>query len=420
MTKLIDVIEKVYSGNWGEDKATPNSSLPVKCVRGADFDSLSREYLEDIPVRFINENNDNILPANTIIIEKSGGSPTQSTGRVVLISEEIKNKYNHIVCSNFCNAISIKKDWDPFFIFEYLQLVYKEGIFFNFESKTSGLKNLQLDEVFKKIPIPNFSLPEQQKIGNILRNIRNKKISNYSIIDVLEKIETSYYEEWFLRFNFETKSDKKYKDANGLFIYSNELKYDIPINWDVKKVSDIIETNLGGTPNTNKKDYWNGDIPWISSGELDSKIINSSIKKITKNGMENSSTYYANEGSVLISLVRYLRVSILGIPACFNQSVVSLSENEMYKKEYIYPFLNKMLPKLMVLRTGNQQPHINKEIVDKTFVLCPPSEVLENYYLKTRDYYNLHINLCKEIVKLDEIRDYLLPLLMSGKIRVEE
>ena len=70
MTKLIDVIEKVYSGNWGEDKATPNSSLPVKCVRGADFDSLSREYLEDIPVRFINENNDNILPANTIIIEK--------------------------------------------------------------------------------------------------------------------------------------------------------------------------------------------------------------------------------------------------------------------------------------------------------------------------------------------------------------
>ena len=311
MTKLIDIIDKFYSGDWGELNATPNSSLPVKCVRGADFDNLSIEFLDEIPVRFINEKNNSILPENSIIIEKSGGSPTQSTGRIVFVSSNIKKKCENIVCSNFCTAFTVKKEWDPFFVYEYLQLIYYRGVFFNFESKTSGLKNLQLDEAFKKIPVPNISLPEQRRISKILWDIRDKQINNYSIINMLEKMETSIYEEWFLRFNFEYEENKKYKDNNGLFIYSDELKYNIPVNWDVKRISDVINTNLGGTPNTSEKNYWNGDIPWISSGELDSNIITDSIKKITAEGVENSSTYFADEGSVLISLVRYLRVSIL-------------------------------------------------------------------------------------------------------------
>lgn len=61
------------------------------------------------------------------------------------------------------------------------------------------------------------------------------------------------------------------------------MKYNIPVNWDVKRISDVINTNLGGTPNTSEKNYWNGDIPWISSGELDLNITNS-IKKITGRG----------------------------------------------------------------------------------------------------------------------------------------
>lgn len=420
MTKLIDIIDKFYSGDWGELNATPNSSLPVKCVRGADFDNLSIEFLDEIPVRFINEKNNSILPENSIIIEKSGGSPTQSTGRIVFVSSNIKKKWENIVCSNFCTAFTVKKEWDPFFVYEYLQLIYYRGVFFNFESKTSGLKNLQLDEAFKKIPVPNISLPEQRRISKILWDIRDKQINNYSIINMLEKMETSIYEEWFLRFNFEYEENKKYKDNNGLFIYSDELKYNIPVNWDVKRISDVINTNLGGTPNTSEKNYWNGDIPWISSGELDSNIITDSIKKITAEGVENSSTYFADEGSVLISLVRYLRVSILGIPACFNQSVVSLSENDIFKKEYIYPFLKKMLPKFMALRTGNQQPHINKDIVDKAYILCPPKEILDKYYGITKKYYELHINLHKEIVLLNQIKKYILPILMNSQLQIED
>ena len=420
MTKLIDIIDKFYSGDWGESNSTPNSSLPVKCVRGADFDNLSIELLDEIPVRFISEYNNSILPENSIIIEKSGGSPTQSTGRTVFVSSNIKKKCENIICSNFCNAFVVKKEWDPFFVYEYLQLIYDSGVFFNFESKTSGLKNLQLDEAFKKIPMPNISLSEQKKISKILSDIRTKQINNYSIISILEKIETSIYEEWFLRFNFEYEKNKKYKDNNGLFIYSEELKYNIPINWEVKKISDVINTSLGGTPNTSIKEYWNGDIPWISSGELDSNIITSSIKKITKKGVDNSSTYFADEGAVLISLVRYLRVSILGISACFNQSVVSLSENDVFKKEYIYPFLKKILPKFMALRTGNQQPHINKDIVDNAYILCPPKEILDKYYEITKKYYEMHINLHKEIILLNQIRKYILPLIMNVQIKIED
>ena len=136
--------------------------------------------------------------------------------------------------------------------------------------------------------------------------------------------------------------------------------------------------------------------------------------------MDNSSTYFADEGAVLISLVRYLRVSILGISACFNQSVVSLAENDVFKKEYIYPFLKKILPKFMALRTGNQQPHINKDIVDNAYILCPPKEILDKYYEITKKYYEMHINLHKEIILLNQMRKYILPLIMNGQIKIED
>ena len=72
----------------------------------------------------------------------------------------------------------------------------------------------------------------------------------------------------------------------------------------------------------------------------------------------------------------------------------------------------------MTLRRGAQQPHINKEIVDKTLVVCPPGKKKKKYYDAVEPLYSMHMNAAKENRELTKLRDWLLPLLMNGQATV--
>ena len=72
----------------------------------------------------------------------------------------------------------------------------------------------------------------------------------------------------------------------------------------------------------------------------------------------------------------------------------------------------------MRLRTGAQQPHINKEIVEKTLIICPEKNVLERYYATVEGLYESQLNAAKENKDLVSLRDFLLPMLMNGQVKV--
>lgn len=148
--RLCDIIETYISGNWGNDEPTEDASCPVSCIRGADIVPIYNSEYNNIPLRYISEKSlsNRALQEGDIVIEKSGGSPTQSTGRVVYISKELLEEKQDIVCSNFCAAFRIKPEWDSKYVYYYLQHIYNAGVFFNFEGKTSGLKNLIMDTAF--------------------------------------------------------------------------------------------------------------------------------------------------------------------------------------------------------------------------------------------------------------------------------
>ena len=104
--------------------------------------------MENLPIRFIpTTHSDRLLHDGDIVIEMSGGSPTQSTGRSVCVTSKIVEDNNGLlICSNFCHALVIKEPYK--YYFHYLwQKLYENGNMFNFEGKTSGLRNLQLDSL---------------------------------------------------------------------------------------------------------------------------------------------------------------------------------------------------------------------------------------------------------------------------------
>ena len=185
--KISDIIDSYISGDWGNDCKTNETPYPVYCVRGADIVPISNSKYNDIPLRYVSMRSfqTRCLQEGDIIIEKSGGSPTQSTGRVVYVSKELLATKNNIVCSNFCTAFRVKKDWNAHYVFLYLQNVYNSGVFFNFEGKTSGLKNLMLDAAFKSIPIKKITIAEQTALAYSISAIDKKLSLNRQINDNL-------------------------------------------------------------------------------------------------------------------------------------------------------------------------------------------------------------------------------------------
>lgn len=133
------------SGEWGED-SLPHG-IEVHCVRGADIIEMI-----GAPIRYIAPNkSDKLLASSDIIVEISGGSPTQATGRSNYVTKTLLSYYNDaMTCSNFCQVLRLKnRDIAPYFFMSW-QLLYDNGNMFHYEGKTSGLKNLQIDTLLSE------------------------------------------------------------------------------------------------------------------------------------------------------------------------------------------------------------------------------------------------------------------------------
>lgn len=140
--KVSELLKCDIPGDWGEEEIKGNHKYKVNCIRGCDMIDMT-----DLPVRYILESNyKKLLQKDDFVIEISGGSPTQSTGRIVQITDEIIKRFNgKIICSNFCHGIRLNdKDYASYF-FQMWNMFYLNNIFFNYEGKTSGLKNFQFD-----------------------------------------------------------------------------------------------------------------------------------------------------------------------------------------------------------------------------------------------------------------------------------
>ncbi len=129
------------------------------------------------PKRFILEKNDHkLLKPYDLIVEISGGSPTQSTGRIAHISITTAKRFsNPLICSNFCKALSLK-DYKLTYNFHFFwNRLYDNKVFFGYEGKTSGIKNFLFDSFANTnfMIIPNDEM--RNKFFNIMENIEDKR-----------------------------------------------------------------------------------------------------------------------------------------------------------------------------------------------------------------------------------------------------
>lgn len=168
-TALSYFVTETIGGDWGKETAQGNYSEKVVCLRGADIPEIASGKNGDPPTRYI-------LPKNLltkqlapweIIIEISGGSPTQSTGRCALITSEMLSNYSTpIICTNFCRAIRCKNLQFAAYVYSLLLAMYNNNLFFNYENGTTGIKNLDLSSILEKEYV---YLPSEDELESFYR-----------------------------------------------------------------------------------------------------------------------------------------------------------------------------------------------------------------------------------------------------------
>ena len=244
---LADIIDTFISGDWGEESPTEDTPNAAYCVRGADIVPITNHNFTDIPQRYVCDRTKEtkLLAAGDLVIEKSGGSPTQSTGRIVYVSEDLIKVKGNVVCSNFCTAFRVKAGWNPLYVYYYWQNVYNQGAFFNFEGKTSGIKNLQLDNALSAIDIEHLPLEKQNQIVASLASIDEKIKVNRQINDNLEATAKQLYDYWFVQFDFPNEEGKPYKSSGGAMAWNEKLKREIPQEWNDCKIKDFMRIFTG-------------------------------------------------------------------------------------------------------------------------------------------------------------------------------
>lgn len=284
------------------------------------------------------------------------------------------------------------------------------------KSAVPGVNRNELHEM--SIPVVTEKI-QQVRIGELLSSFDESIAVRREINSQLEQSAQLIYDYWFNQFDFPDENGKPYKSSGGKMVYSPELKREIPACWEVAKLADVCRTYLGGTPSRSKNEFWeNGSIPWLSSGEVAEFPIIKSSESITPEGLTHSAAKLLSAGSIMISITGNIRVSVLGIDACANQSVVGVENNNRLNTMYLYFSLSQNIPKFESQMTGAVQKHINKDVVDETNLLVPSREVLEAFNEKTQPMLSSIVINRKESEMLAELRDWLLPLLMIGQVKV--
>lgn len=192
---LSSFINNDKSGDWGKEQEEGNYNQKVYCVRGADINGLNGKGELKTPERYILEKNlFKTLDPHDLIVEISGGSPVQSTGRLAYITEETLQRFDApIICSNFCKAVTLKNKYYFFNFVLQWNSIYDAGVLFGYEGKTSGIKNLLFESFVSShyTAIPPIELAE--KFYDFMKPIQIKKEKNLK-----ENQELASLRDWLL------------------------------------------------------------------------------------------------------------------------------------------------------------------------------------------------------------------------------
>ncbi|MBS7949466.1 restriction endonuclease subunit S [Streptococcus suis] len=313
-----------------------------------------------------------------------------------------------------------KNESSELFVYYVFELIKKE-----IQKTSSGSiqDNINIDYLTKlKLKVPNKDY--QDRIVNLLSTIDKKILINNQINEELEAMAKTLYDYWFVQFDFPDENGKPYKSSGGKMVYNDQLKREIPEGWGVKQLGEICEFRNG--INYEKSE----------TGDTLSKIVN--VRNIS-----NSSTFVTTHDLDSITLDRRRIESYLvtdrtilitrsGIPGA-TRIVSDIPVNTIYSGfiigatvanlnlfYYVFYHLKNIEMLMSNQSAGTIMKNISQTTLSEIRIVIPNKEIQKVFSNEVRSLLDVIENNLKQNQELTQLRDWLLPMLMNGQVKVEE
>lgn len=290
-------------------------------------------------------------------------------------------RVNHKMCSSEYLLTVLQSSY----VLKQIEQVSKLG---------SIVSNFAIGDLHKLIiPI----LDNQDTVATFSTTISEKIANNNEIVSLLEKQAKLLYDYWFVQFDFPDENGRPYKSSGGKMVWNEELKREIPEGWENGCFGDMFDIGNG----RDHKSLADGDIPVYGSGGLMRKA-NTSLYTgesvlIPRKGTLNN-TMYVNEAFWTVDTMFYTKMKHKNIA------------KYMYYATKVYDFEK--------LNTGTGVPSMTTDIIYKLKVLIPAASVLERFDTMLSPMYKAIKQCTEENQQLASLRDFLLPMLMNGQVKV--
>ena len=320
----------------------------------------------------------------------------------------VTNKEKGWLCGTGCLRIEIdKKKADSKFVFYSLQLPETIGWIVN-HAVGSTMLNLNTS-ILNAIPIKLPCMEKQLKIADILSNYDDLIENNKKQIKLLEEAAQRLYKEWFVDLRFPGYENTPITDG-------------VPEGWEKRQAQDFFDITIGKTPPRSESQWFvkgTEGIPWVSISDMGNNMfIFTTSEALTSDAVNKHNVKIVPRGTILLSFKLTVgRVSIASTEMCTNEAIAHFKIEKDYMREYIYCYL-KNFHYDSLGSTSSISRAINSKMVKAIPVILPYRSLLEKFSTVAAPLFENIFIKQKEIIKLTEARDRLLPKLMNGELEV--
>ncbi|MDU0450230.1 restriction endonuclease subunit S [Staphylococcus haemolyticus] len=394
----------------GKQPKYATEGIPVINQKAIQWDTFDKSVL-----KYHDENKKvdkrHFIKKNDVLINSTG---TGTVGRVYHINYEPDLMFadSHITIVRTNEELLMSR----FLYYQMRTTQFQAMILNEFLAGSTGQVEFN-KSMIEKLPINVPSISYQYKVVNILSKLDKKIETNKKIIANLEELSQTLFKRWFVDFEFPDESGNPYKSSGGEMVDS-ELG-EIPKGWNVKNLDDIANYVNGLAMQKFKPTDNQNSLPVVKIKELKNGSTDENSNRCTS---EIPDKALINDGDIIFSWSATLLVKMwCGGKAGLNQHLFKVSSDK-YPKWFYYYWTKRYIDYFIGIANdkATTMGHINRKHLSHAKILIPNDSTLEKFSRTFDDLLEKELSVSKESKRLIELRDTLLPKLMSGEIEIPD
>jgi type I restriction enzyme S subunit len=409
---LRSLLLETKDGEWGKDLAF-DDSVEMSVIRGTDFESVGNGQLDRVPTRYIAgkvASRKTLLPLD-ILIETAGGSKGKPTGKTVLLRSDIFSKaVRPLTCASFARFLRINcAEAEPEFIYWFLQGLYKSGEIEAYQVQHTGIARFQFTKFADTVKVPLTSRSDQQLTCEVLGSLDRRITLLRETNATLEAIAQAMFKSWFVDFD-PVRAKMKGRAPEGMdeataALFPDSLEETelglVPKGWPVGRLDDLLVLQRGF------------DLP-----AQDRKPGQFSI--IAASGPSGTHREFMVKGPGVVTG----RSGVLGRVFLTFEDYWPLNTT-LWIKEFraataCYAYEVLRLLDFQAFNAGSAVPTLNRNHIHGLPYVIPATPCIDAFESIARSLHERAKDNERQAQSLVEVRDALLPRLISGQLRLPE